>query len=175
MPVSSGFKPYAEQWLKGLKEIRDSNHAIGTVRADATLTGDQASEVNYPGHTLIADEPSAVGGNDKGPNPLDYFMAAIGFCENATFARYATLNDLEFDSLLTSVRAHWDRRGQGDFSDIEPAFKDFVVETRITSKHSVEKIRKVVTIVHKRCPMHSTISKMGKVVDQLFVNGEVPL
>jgi len=88
MPVSSAFKLYAEQWLKGLKEIRDSNHAIGPVRADADLTDDQASEVNYPAYTPVSDEPTAVGGSDKGPNPLDYFMAAIGFCENATVARY---------------------------------------------------------------------------------------
>jgi len=103
-------------------------------------------------------------------------MASVGFCENVTLARYATLNELEFDSLLTSVRGLWDRRGQADFSEIDPAFKEFIVETRISSKDSVEKIRKVVTIVHKGCPMHSTISKMGKVVDKLFVNGvEVPL
>jgi len=176
MPISSAFKPYAEQWLKDLKNIRDSNQATGTVRADATLVGDQASEVNYPGHSLISDEPAAVGGSGKGPNPLEYFMAAIGFCENVTFARYATLNALEFDSLRTSVRGHWDRRGQGDFSEIEPAFKEFIVETRINSKESVEKIRKVVTTVHKRCPMHSSIGKIGNIIDKLFVNGvEVPL
>ena len=94
MRISSTFKQYADQWLKGLKEIPDSNQAIGTVRADATLIGDQASEVNYPGHSLISDEPAAVGGCAEGSNPLDYFMASVGFCENVTFARYATLNEL---------------------------------------------------------------------------------
>lgn len=173
--VSSAFKPYAEQRLKGLKEIQDPNQAIGTVRADATLIGDQASEVNHGTHRLISDEPAAAGGTNKGPSPLDHFMAAVGFCENMTFARNAALNELDFDSYQTSVRGHWDRRGQGD-SEIDPAFKDFIVETRIASKDSVEKIRKVTTIVHKRCPMHSTIAKMAKVVDKLLVYGvEVPL
>lgn len=174
--ISLRFKPYAEKWINGLKEIRDPNRGIGTVRADATLIGDQASEVNHGAHRLVSDEPEVVGGSDKGPSPLDYFMAAVGFCENVTFARYATLNGLEFDSLQTSVRGHWDRRGQADFSEIDPAFKDFIVETRINSTDSVDKIRKVVTIVHKRCPMHSSIAKMGHVVDKLLVNGvEVPL
>ena len=174
--ISPAFKPYAEQWLKGLKEIHDANRAIGTVRADATLIGDQASEVIHGSHRLISDEPVAIGGSDNGPGPLEYFIAAVGFCENVTFVRYATLGRLDFDSFQTSVRGHWDRRGQGDFSEIEPAFKDFIVETRISSKDTVEKIKKVVTIAHKRCPMHSTITKVGKVVDKLFVNGvEVPL
>ncbi len=103
-------------------------------------------------------------------------MAAVGFCENVTFARYATLNGLDFDSLETSVRGHWDRRGQGDFTETEPAFTDLVVETRLISSDSVDKIKRVTEIVHKRCPMHSTITKVGKVTDKLFVNGvEVPL
>ena len=174
--ISSAFKIYAEQWLRSLKQIEDSKLAIGTVRADATLIGDQASEVNLGTQRLISDEPSVVGGSDMGPSPLDYFMAAIGFCENVTFARYATLNGLDFDSLQTSVRGRWDRRGQADVSDIEPAFKEFVVETRVTSTDSLEKIRKVAATTHKRCPMHATIEKVGKVQNKLFVNGtEVPL
>ena len=174
--ISSDFKPYTEQWIRGLNEITDSKQALGTARADATLIGDQASEVKHGTHRLVSDEPTSVGGSDKGPSPLDYFMASIGFCENVTFARYATLNELNFDSLQTTVRGHWDRRGQADSSEIEPAFQDFVVETRVTSTDSIEKIRKVVRIVHKRCAMHATIAKVCKVSDKLIVNGtEVPL
>ena len=162
--------------MNGLKAIKDPKLAIGTVRADAKLLGDQASDVQRGEHVIISDEPKEVGGTDKGPSPLDYFVAAVGFCENVTFARYATLNGLDFDSLETSVRGHWDRRGQGDFTEIVPAFTDFVVETRVTSNDSIEKIRRVAEIVHRRCPMHATIAKVGKVVNRLFVNGvEVPL
>jgi len=174
--ISSAFKLYAEQWLESLKQIEDSKQAIGTLRVDATLIGDQTSEVKRGIYRLISDEPAVVGGSDKGPSPLDYFMAAIGFCENVTFARYAALNGLDFDSLQTTVRGHWDRRGQADFPEIEPAFEEFVVETRVTSTDSIEKIRKVAATTHKRCPMHATIEKVGRVQNKLFVNcTEVPL
>ena len=174
--ISSRFEPFAEQWIKGLKTISDPEHAIGTARADASLIGDQASEVRHGDHRLISDEPKAAGGTDKGPGPLDYFMASIGFCENVTFARYATLYGLDFESLETRVRGHWDRGGQADSSDADPAFTDFVVETRVTSTDPAEKIKKVAITAYKRCPMHSTIARVGNVVDKLFVNGaEVPL
>jgi len=169
--ISSTFKPIAEKWLDGLKAISDPKQALGTARADAALIGDQASEVKHGTYSLVSDEPTAIGGTDKGPTPLDYFMASIGFCENVTFARYAALNDLDFDSLQTTVRGHWDRRGQADSSTTEPIFLDFVVETKLTSTGSVEKIKKVTRIAHKRCPMHSTITRVGKVEDKLFVNG----
>jgi uncharacterized OsmC-like protein len=168
---SSAFKPYVERWLAGIQEITEPTKGVGTVRADSKLVGDQLQEATMRSYTLTCDEPSSLGGSDKGPNPLEFFMSAVGFCENVTFARFAALKGLEFDSLETSVRGHWDRRGQGEWEGVEPAFQDFVVETRISSSAPVEKIREITKMVHYRCPMHSSISKMGKVVDRLYVNG----
>jgi len=169
--ISSAFKPYVEKWLVGIQEITDPMKGLGTVRADSKLVGDQLQEAKMRNYTLVCDEPSSLGGTDKGPNPLEFFMSAVGFCENVTLARWATLRELEFDSFETNVRGHWDRRGQGEWEGIEPAFKDFVVETRITSSAPLDKIREIVRTSHKRCPMHASISKIGPVVDKLFVNG----
>lgn len=173
---SPAFKPYVEKWLAGIQEITDPMKGLGTVRADSKLVGDQLQEAKVRDYKLVCDEPASLGGSDKGPNPLEFFVSAIGFCENVTFARFAALRELEFDSLETSVRGHWDRRGQGEWEGIEPAFKDFVVETRVTSSAPLEKIREIARTTHGRCPMHASIAKMGPVVDKLFVNGiEVPL
>jgi uncharacterized OsmC-like protein len=169
--VSAAFKPYVEKWLAGIHEITDPMKGLGTARADSKLVGDQLQEARMRDYTLLCDEPSSLGGSDKGPNPLEFFMAAVGFCENVTFARFAALRGLEFDSLDTSVRGHWDRRGQGESVEVEPAFKDFVVETRIASNAPLEKIREITKTTHVRCPMHASITKIGPVVDKLFVNG----
>ena len=60
------------------------------MRAGAKLVGDQLSEARIGEHTLVCDEPSSVGGSDKAPIPLEFFMSAVGFCLNLTFVRYAT-------------------------------------------------------------------------------------
>jgi uncharacterized OsmC-like protein len=169
--ISPNFKPYVEKWLSGIQEIADPMKGLGTVRADAKLVGDQLQEVKIKDHILTCDEPFSLGGSDKGPNPLEFFMSSVGFCENVTFARFATLRGLEFDSLETSVRGHWDRRGQGEWEGIEPTFKDFVVETRIISNAPLEKIIEVTRTTRMRCPMGASISKIAPVVDKLFVNG----
>ena len=169
--ISPAFKPHVEKWLAGIQEITDPTKCLGTVRADSKLVGDQLQEARMRGCTLVCDEPSSLGGTDKGPNPLEFFMSALGFCENVTFARFAALHGLEFDSLETSVRGHWDRRGQGEWEGVEPAFKDFVIETRVTSSAPLDEIRGIVQATHMRCPMHASILKIGPVVDKLFVNG----
>ena len=174
--ISSAFKPHVEKWLAGIQEIADPMKGLGTVRADSKLVGDQLQEATMRDYKLVCDEPTSLGGTGKGPNPLEFFMSAVGFCENVTFARFAALRGIEFDSLETSVRGHWDRRGQGEWKGIEPTFKDFVVETRIVSTAPLEKIREVTRTTHTRCPMHASVSKIGPVVDKLFVNGtEIPL
>lgn len=168
---SAAFKPYVEKWLAGIQSITDPTKGIGTVRADAKLVGDQLQEAKARDYTLVCDEPASLGGTDKGPNPLEFFVAAVGFCENVTFARFAALRGLTFDALETSVRGHWDRRGQGEWEGVAPAFQDFVVETRITSTAPVGKIREIARTTHIRCPMHATLAKIGPVVDKLVVNG----
>jgi putative redox protein len=169
--ISSSFKPFVEKWLAGIQEITDPMKGLGTVRADSKLVGDQLQEARMRDYTLVCDEPSSLGGTDKGPNPLEFFMSAVGFCENVTFARFAALRGLKFDSLETSVRGHWDRRGQGEWEGIGPAFKDFVVETRVTSSAPLDEIREITQTTHMRCPMHASISLVGPVIDKLFVNG----
>ncbi len=174
--VSSDFKSIVEDMRAKVAAAKDPNQTTGTVRADAKLLGQQYQEVKVKDFKITSDEPAPSGGTDKGPTPLDFFAASVGFCENVMFTRHASLHGLEFDSLETSVRGHWDRRGQYEIDGIDPSFRDMTVETKVTTKAPVEKVVQVARITHRTCPMHATIAKAMRVTDKLFVNGqEVPI
>jgi uncharacterized OsmC-like protein len=170
--VSPNFKSVVEELRANVANTKDPNQTIATVRADAKLLGQQYQEVKIRDFVIAGDEPISSGGTDKGPTPLDFFAASIGFCENVMFSRNAALNGLEFTSLETSVRGHWDRKGQYEIDGASPHFIDMIVETRITSNAPVEKIAEVARVAHRTCPMHATIVKAMKVTDKLFVNGK---
>src|SRR5258706_2527632 len=46
-------------------------------------------EITAGRHRLVADEPVAAGGTDRGPGPYDLLMAALGACMSMTIALYA--------------------------------------------------------------------------------------
>jgi uncharacterized OsmC-like protein len=176
MEQTMSFRSIVEDMMRKLGETTDPGQTIGTSRADVKLVGQQYQEAKVGKFTLGCDEPLTVGGTDKAPTPLEFFTSAIGFCENVMFTRHAALLNLKFDSLETSVRGHWDRKGQYGIGGAEPSFKDMTIETKITTKDPVEKVVEVTRHAHKGCPMHATIVKAMKVTDKLFVNGkEIPL
>lgn len=171
--VSADFKAVVERMVSDLRAVKDDPaKTLGTVRADVKLLGQQYQESKMKNFTLVSDEPVASGGTDRGPTPLDFFASSVGFCENVIFARHAALLDLKFESLETSVRGHWERKGQYEIDGAEPSFRDMTVETRVTTGDAVEKVVEVTRLTHRRCPMHATISKAMKVTDRLFVNGK---
>src|SRR5437879_11430527 len=112
MEQTMNFRGIVEDIIRKLGEATEPDQTLGTTRADVRLIGQQYQEAKAGKFTLACDEPLPVGGTDKAPTPLEFFTAAIGFCENVMFTRHATLLNLQFDSLETSVRGHWDRRGQ---------------------------------------------------------------
>ena len=174
--ITAGFQGIVEEMISKLAHATEPGQTLGTAKGDARLLGQQYQEVKLRDFTIVSDEPVSSGGTDKGPTPLDFFVASIGFCENVMFARHAALLGLNIESLETSVRGHWDRRGQYEIGGVDPSFKDMTVETRVTTRDPVEKVVEVTRLTHRRCPMHATISKAMIVTDKLFVNEqEVPI
>jgi putative redox protein len=50
---------------------------------------DYAVTVNARRHTLVSDEPHALGGQDAGPAPYDLLLASLGSCTAITLRMYA--------------------------------------------------------------------------------------
>jgi len=61
----------------------------GVVLVEDSEAGPFAETVRSGAHVLAADEPVANGGNDTGPNPYDYLVAALGTCTAMTLRLYA--------------------------------------------------------------------------------------
>jgi alpha/beta superfamily hydrolase len=61
----------------------------GVVEVSEARTGHLTQRVRAGRHVLTADEPAAKGGDDAGPDPYDYLLAALGACTSMTMRLYA--------------------------------------------------------------------------------------
>lgn len=59
-------------------------HAVATIG-----TTDWATTVVTGRHSLLLDEPPALGGQDAGPAPYDVLLASLGACTAITLRMYA--------------------------------------------------------------------------------------
>jgi putative redox protein len=62
------------------------------------------TEIQVGGHTLIADEPVALGGTDEGPTPYDYMAAALGSCTAMTLRMYADRRGWPLEGVTVRMR-----------------------------------------------------------------------
>lgn len=101
-------------------------------------------------HALIADEPLAVGGDDAGPAPFDYLLAALGACTSMTLRMYAEVKKLPLSGVrveLTHEKINIEGKGKIDR-----------IERQITlvGDLSAEQRKRMLEIAN-RCPVHRAL------------------
>jgi putative redox protein len=55
------------------------------------------------GHELIADEPKSAGGDDAGPQPSEFLLAALASCFTLAIYHVARKRDIELESLSVTA------------------------------------------------------------------------
>lgn len=94
-------------------------------------------------HTLVLDEPEAVGGNDAGPSPREALLAALGACSAATVKMYARRKGWAIGDVEVELVA------------IDQPGKKVRIEKRvkITGELGAEELKRCYEIA-SRCPVH---------------------
>lgn len=137
---------------------KPSSTPHGVVVAE-TGEGRFQNHVVVAGHTLLADEPLDVGGDDTGPSPHEWVAAGLGACTTMTLRMYAerkglALGPLHVEVLRTQEKA--EALGVAPRADGRPID---VFERRITLPPGLdEETRQKLLEIAEKCPVHRTLS-----------------
>jgi len=160
---------WAQRYIQSETAGFDEPEAVeGSVAVAETGTGKFSNVVvTGSGHILSADEPKRVGGDDSGPTPYDFLLAALGTCKSMTMRMYATRKGYDLERV--QVRLSHEKTHAKDCEQCETENgKVDVIDTKIsiTGNLSEEEKKKIFEIA-ERCPVHRTITSKVHIKAQL--------
>ena len=121
-------------------------------------------------HKLIADEPKEKGGDDLGPTPEEYLLAALGSCTAITLLMYARRKNMPLESV--EVELSLKREYNQDVKDVEDkknVTEKITREIHVKGNLSEQEKNRLLEIAQK-CPVHKTITSRPEVQDTIFLN-----
>jgi uncharacterized OsmC-like protein/alpha/beta superfamily hydrolase len=139
----------------------------GVVEVSETLSGHLTQRVRAGRHVLVADEPLALGGDDAGPGPYDYLLAALGACTSMTMRLYAERKGIaaeRFTLRLAHNRIHAEdcadcESQQGIIGEIT---RDIAIDGAVSDDE-----RARLLAIADRCPVHATLTHEIKIRTRL--------
>jgi uncharacterized OsmC-like protein len=128
--------------------------ASATFTAETRQLDGPHSEALIRAFRLDVDEPAALGGQDKGPNPVELILAALGACQEITYRLYADTMGIPLDRVSVSVSGRLDLRGFFAVDEgVRPGFKEINATVTIESPAPAEEIERLRASVDRHCPV----------------------
>jgi len=116
------------------------------------------TSIQTANHTLIADEPASVGGNDFGPSPYEYLNAALAACTVMTLKMYAERKKWDLKEVfvyLTHSRKH--SEDMKDKTD-KPKYLDHISKKLKFVGDLTSEQKDRLKSISSRCPVHKTLA-----------------
>ncbi|MBN8911931.1 MAG: OsmC family protein [Rhizobiales bacterium] len=139
-------------------QLGEGMHCLGKIR-------------DFPAMSI--DEPTDLGGMDRGPNPVEIVLVALGTCQEIVYRAYAAVLGIPLESVKCDLRGYLDLRGLFGLDPSVPAgYQKIMFETEIKSPASREDLQKLAQMVESHCPVLSTLQMPVTVSGNVVINGQ---
>jgi uncharacterized OsmC-like protein len=141
-----------------------SEQHVSVVVAD-TGEGKLSQAVMIGRHVLRADEPVEAGGDDLGPAPHEFLLAALGACTAMTVKMVAARKGWPLEHVEVQLR-----RGKLPSEGGGPPATLILRDILLDGPLDEEQRKKLLEIAEK-CPVHKTLTGEIKIVSGLIGRG----
>lgn len=115
-----------------------------------TLEENYALEIkSASGHSIIADEPEDLGGQNKGMSPYELIASALAACTSATLKMYAQRKEWDLKGVKTNIKVI-----NGDKpADLPTIHREIELEGDLDDKQ-LERLM----LIAEKCPVHKLLA-----------------
>ena len=157
-------------WAKRYVKLPETETLKTTHDVIASLDKEEGftTQMRVGNHNLIADEPTAFGGNDFGPSPYDYVSAGLSACTVMTVQMYAKRKKWDLENI--EVHTKYSKTHALDCKNCEDnstKIDTFNRAIKITGDLDEKQIKRLLEIADK-CPVHKTLHSETQIVTTLI-------
>lgn len=123
------------------------------------------TELRARSHTLLADEPVALGGSDFGPTPYELLLMSLGGCTAMTLRMYADRKGWPLEEVVVSLRTSRSHEADCERCDTERVGITHL-ERRVELVGPLTEAQRARLLeIGDRCPVKQTLERGIHVVD----------
>lgn len=165
--------------LKELFANTQSALAAHPEQAEATFAvesrghGGLYRKVSIRDFAVAVDEPAALGGTDRAPNPVEYALAALATCQEITYWLHAAALGIPLTDVSVKLEGTIDLRGFfAAAAGVRPGFTGVRGTVRFDSTAKPEDLRRLKQVVDAHCPVLDLFRNSTPVTLELFEPAE---
>ncbi|MFL8888584.1 OsmC family protein [Helcococcus kunzii] len=119
---------------------------------------------------IVMDEPESLGGTNKGMNPVEAVLCALGSCQAIVAYAFAEANEVKLDGFRVELEGDLDPDGfMGLAEGVRNGFQEIRYTMHFKSDESQEKLEEYAKFIESRCPVADCLTngvplKLSKVV-----------
>jgi uncharacterized OsmC-like protein/alpha-beta hydrolase superfamily lysophospholipase len=156
-------------WAKRYIDLPSPAPPVGTpegvLRVSEADPNGFLQDVQSGPHHLLADEPAAYGGTNKGLTPYGFLSAGLGACTSMTIRMYARRKGWPLASVSVDV-THDKVHGQDAGSETKSKIDSFV--RTITLKGDLDDSQRARLLeIADRCPVHQSLERSNHIKTKL--------
>ncbi len=122
-------------------------------------------ELGSRGFKIILDEPEELGGTNKGMNPVEAVLGALGACQTIVAFAFAEAQGIDLQDFQVEIEGDLDTDGFLGLSDVRPGCSEIRSSMHIKSSNTREEIEKFVEFIEKTCPVGDMLENGVKLVE----------
>jgi uncharacterized OsmC-like protein/fermentation-respiration switch protein FrsA (DUF1100 family) len=157
---------WAERYLDPVvsEQAADLGEAPRSVVVRETRASKFQQTVTIGPHHMLADEPVAAGGEDTGPGPYDYLLAALGACTSITLRLYAERKSLPLERVTVTLSHSKIHAEDCAECETKAGMLDHI-ELAIGMEGALDADqRKRLLEIADKCPVHRTLTSEVQIV-----------